>query len=227
MRYIFYNDLEYIIRKRKKILLLLLLIPVGNLFINVAANGNSIDIITYCLGLNVNLKSFSAIELIMYLFNISLFIFLVADLYIKDVAYQLDNIFLRIRPEKWFVKKTILFMICMFFMKLVEYLGVFIFYALVKNDNVFGATFIKLFISDYLYVILIQYLFLLVYVISIYLSKHKWVSVLLFVVVMIFIPKSIFSLRNSLLMILGITLGVLVIIYLMFKFNSKKIIESV
>lgn len=227
MKYIFYNDLEYLAKKRKKILLLLLMVPIVSLILASFSPAPTIRVIIYSLGLDVNLQSFSAIELIMYLFNISLFIFLVADLYIKDVAYQLDNIFLRIRPEKWFVKKTILFMICMFFMKLVEYLSVFIFYALVKNDNVFGATFIKLFISDYLYVILIQYLFLLVYVISIYLSKHKWVSVLLFVVVMIFIPKSIFSLRNSLLMVLGITLGVLVIIYLMFKINSKKIIESV
>lgn len=227
MKYLIYNDLEYLIRKRKRLLLLLILIPLGNIFINSAANGDSLDIIIYSLGLSINFENLGALELIMYLFNVSLFIFLVADLYIKDVAYQLDNIFLRTRPAKWFVKKTILFMICVLFMKLIEYLGIFIFFVILKNVNIINQDFIKIFFCDYLYILLIQYLFLLIYIISIYLSKHKWVCLLLFVVAMIFIPKNIFSLRNDLLIILGAIVGVQIIIYLMFRISSKKIIESV
>lgn len=227
MKYLIYNDLEYLIRKRKRLLLLLILIPLGNIFINSAANGDSLDIIIYSLGLSINFENLGALELIMYLFNVSLFTFLVADLYIKDVAYQLDNIFLRTCPAKWFVKKTILFMICVLFMKLIEYLGIFIFFVIVKNVNIINQDFIKIFFCDYLYILLIQYLFLLIYIISIYLSKHKWVCLLLFVVAMIFIPKNIFSLRNDLLIILGAIVGVQIIIYLMFRISSKKIIESV
>lgn len=222
-----YNDIDYLIRKRKTILLLVLLIPLVSIFIAAFASATPNEIIIYSLGLSVNTKNIGVIELIMYLFNVSLFIFLVADLYIKDVAYQLDNIFLRTRPAKWFVKKTILFMICVLFMKLIEYLGIFIFFVILKNVNVINQDFIKIFFCDYLYILLIQYLFLLIYIISIYLSKHKWVCFLLFVVAMIFIPKNIFSLRNDLLIILGAIFGVQIIIYLMFRISSKKIIESV
>ncbi len=222
-----YNDIDYLIRKRKTILLLVLLIPLVSIFIAAFASATPNEIIIYSLGLSVNTKNIGVIELIMYLFNVSLFIFLVADLYIKDVAYQLDNIFLRTRPAKWFVKKTILFMICVLFMKLIEYLGIFIFFVIVKNVNIINQDFIKIFFCDYLYILLIQYLFLLIYIISIYLSKHKWVCLLLFVVAMIFIPKNIFSLRNDLLIILGAIVGVQIIIYLMFRISSKKIIESV
>ncbi len=222
-----YNDIDYLIRKRKTILLLVLLIPLVSIFIAAFASATPNEIIIYSLGLSVNTKNIGVIELIMYLFNVSLFIFLVADLYIKDVAYQLDNIFLRTRPAKWFVKKTILFMICILFMKLIEYLGIFIFFVIVKNVNIINQDFIKIFFCDYLYILLIQYLFLLIYIISIYLSKHKWVCLLLFVVAMIFIPKNIFSLRNDLLIILGAIFGVQIIIYLMFRISSKKIIESV
>lgn len=222
-----YNDIDYLIRKRKTILLLVLLIPLVSIFIAAFASATPNEIIIYSLGLSVNTKNIGVIELIMYLFNVSLFIFLVADLYIKDVAYQLDNIFLRTRPAKWFVKKTILFMICVLFMKLIEYLGIFIFFVIVKNVNIINQDFIKIFFCDYLYILLIQYLFLLIYIISIYLSKHKWVCLLLFVVAMIFIPKNIFSLRNDLLIILGAIFGVQIIIYLMFRISSKKIIESV
>lgn len=227
MKYIIYNDIDYLIRKRKTILLLVLLIPLVSIFIAAFASATPNEIIIYSLGLSVNTKNIGVIELIMYLFNVSLFIFLVADLYIKDVAYQLDNIFLRTRPAKWFVKKTILFMICVLFMKLIEYLGIFIFFVIVKNVNIINQDFIKIFFCDYLYILLIQYLFLLIYIISIYLSKHKWVCLLLFVVAMIFIPKNIFSLRNDLLIILGAIVGVQIIIYLMFRISSKKIIESV
>ncbi|GEM_PF-1824907 len=227
MKYMIYNDIDYLIRKRKTILLLVLLIPLVSIFIAAFASATPNEIIIYSLGLSVNTKNIGVIELIMYLFNVSLFIFLVADLYIKDVAYQLDNIFLRTRPAKWFVKKTILFMICILFMKLIEYLGIFIFFVIVKNVNIINQDFIKIFFCDYLYILLIQYLFLLIYIISIYLSKHKWVCLLLFVVAMIFIPKNIFSLRNDLLIILGAIFGVQIIIYLMFRISSKKIIESV
>lgn len=227
MKYMIYNDIDYLIRKRKTILLLVLLIPLVSIFIAAFASATPNEIIIYSLGLSVNTKNIGVIELIMYLFNVSLFIFLVADLYIKDVAYQLDNIFLRTRPAKWFVKKTILFMICVLFMKLIEYLGIFIFFVILKNVNVINQDFIKIFFCDYLYILLIQYLFLLIYIISIYLSKHKWVCFLLFVVAMIFIPKNIFSLRNDLLIILGAIFGVQIIIYLMFRISSKKIIESV
>lgn len=227
MKYMIYNDIDYLIRKRKTILLLVLLIPLVSIFIAAFASATPNEIIIYSLGLSVNTKNIGVIELIMYLFNVSLFIFLVADLYIKDVAYQLDNIFLRTRPAKWFVKKTILFMICVLFMKLIEYLGIFIFFVIVKNVNIINQDFIKIFFCDYLYILLIQYLFLLIYIISIYLSKHKWVCLLLFVVAMIFIPKNIFSLRNDLLIILGAIVGVQIIIYLMFRISSKKIIESV
>lgn len=227
MKYMIYNDIDYLIRKRKTILLLVLLIPLVSIFIAAFASATPNEIIIYSLGLSVNTKNIGVIELIMYLFNVSLFIFLVADLYIKDVAYQLDNIFLRTRPAKWFVKKTILFMICVLFMKLIEYLGIFIFFVIVKNVNIINQDFIKIFFCDYLYILLIQYLFLLIYIISIYLSKHKWVCLLLFVVAMIFIPKNIFSLRNDLLIILGAIFGVQIIIYLMFRISSKKIIESV
>lgn len=227
MKYIIYNDIDYLIRKRKTILLLVLLIPLVSIFIAAFASATPNEIIIYSLGLSVNTKNIGVIELIMYLFNVSLFIFLVADLYIKDVAYQLDNIFLRTCPAKWFVKKTILFMICVLFMKLIEYLGIFIFFVIVKNVNIINQDFIKIFFCDYLYILLIQYLFLLIYIISIYLSKHKWVCLLLFVVAMIFIPKNIFSLINDLLIILGAIVGVQIIIYLMFRISSKKIIESV
>ncbi len=228
MKYMYMNDIEYLIKKRKKILIVLILIPIIAMLININQKVSLLEILNNCMGTNLNFKNSNILEYIMFLFNITIYLFLIIDLYVKDIVYQLDNIFLRISPLKWLLKKNLIFMSMIFIMKLLQYLFLlFLKFILTKsneNDNMVY----KLIFSDFLYIIFLQYIFIFIYIVSLLLKKLKLMPYVIFSIIIIILPKSIYGLKNNqLCFLILLILLVLYLLYYLFKYHSKKIIESI
>lgn len=228
MKYIYMNDIEYLIKKRKKVLLLLLLVPVIVMLINVNSKMSSLEILNNCMGTSLNLKDGNVLEIIMFLFNVVIFLFLIVDLYIKDVAYQLDNIFLRIFPSKWFVKKSVVFIFLIFIIKFFQYFFLLALMFLITGKNINVELIIKLMLLDFLYIIFFQFLFIFTYVISLIFRKFRLIFYFFFLIIIILLPKNIYELNNNQIYILILlALLFLYLFYYLFKNYNKKIIESI
>ena len=118
MKYILLNDYKYVFNNMKKILIFLL-IPFLFLFINVSLNGDKI--IETMFGLNIEFSTFNPIEIILYLFNIFVYLYIIFNLYIKDIKYQLNNIFMRIKSNKWNNMKLLFISLFILILKLFQY----------------------------------------------------------------------------------------------------------
>ncbi len=224
MRFILLNDLEYLLHKRKKILGLILFLPLFHLLLNISVDIPSLSLLKISMGIAVDFKRADIIEILLYLFNIFIFIFLFMDVYIKDFLYQIDNLFMRIPFYKWYCKKSILFVGIIFLIKILQYTFLcVILFVLKEKFEIFSL--VQLFIKDYLYIIFLQYCFFLVYILMIIGRRlGKIGGITLFLIVTIVIPKNISSI--SLLMFLWIFL-LQVILFFLFKKIPKKIIENI
>ncbi len=228
MKYLMINDISYLIKKRKKILLALFLVPLILLLINIAAKITFVNRVNLCMGTNwIGFNQSSILQFIMLLFNLSIYIFLIVDIYVKDIAYQLDNIFLRIKPSKWLLKKSIVFINITFILKLTQYVILFLAVVLLGKSANFNSA-LRLLFSDFIYIIFIQFLFIIIYVISACTSKMKFIPYFVFAFLMAIIPKNIYGLSNN--QILGMILINIIFLFLLtiiFKLFNKKIIENV
>ena len=133
MKYLFMSDIEFLLKKRKKILIALIFIPLLVMLINIKSSFTIVDNLNNCLGTNINIKTSSILEFIMFLFNIAIYLFLIVEFYVKDISYQLDNIFLRISPLKWLFKKNIVFLLITLIIKLLQYFVFILFLIMIKN----------------------------------------------------------------------------------------------
>lgn len=226
MKYFIYNDLEYLITKNKKILLLIFLLPIGSLLLNIKAHVTSIDIFLLSMGLDLDFNSLKLLEIIMYLFNIITFLYLIIKVYIKDILYFLDEIFLRISLGKWYKKKTLLFLLNIFLVKAIQYLILFMIMIIIRG-NINILEYIKIFVVDYIYIIFIQYIFLLVYVLNVVFKKYRFLWYLLFLIFVVIFPKSIIGIYKYIIVILVLFTLLQLLLGLLFKHKSKIIMENV
>lgn len=224
MRYLFLNDISYLLHKRKKIMLLLIL-PLLYLSLNKIDNLSSFEVFNLSMGTNINMENYLVIELLIYLFTICFYLFLIIDIYTKDIETQLDLIFLRIKPVKWFLKKGIVFSLIIFIIRILQY-SVGIIILIYHGYQIIISDYLYLFMIDYLYILLLQYLFLAPYMIGLVLYKAKKIMYILFFIIFCFIPKNILSLQNY-------TITIIILIYCIFLLNlfiikklNKKIFEN-
>lgn len=223
MKYIIINDLEYLIHHKKKFLLLLLGVPVIIGLIYSIYVMDSDKVIYVSLGNHYRISESLPVELVMYIFNLCMYIYLVFDIYIKDLNYQLDHIFLRISLSRWFFNKTCLFLIIIFVLKLLEY-------GLVGVGISFFSdiSFLKIFhfgIIDFLYIITIQLLLLVLYVVCRIIYAPKSIVLLLTIFLLVIIPKDIiaFSFKTS--WLLFIIIGCIFFNCILLKFFGSKLIQ--
>ena len=225
MKYIFYNDLDYLFQKRKNIIIMLLIIPLLVLPLNLMV-GNALGILKMTMGLNILKNSSGIIEITMFLFNLSFTIFLAIDLYIKDIEYNLENIFLRLKPSSWWIKKTSLFMTMMLLLKIFQY-SLLTFALIIFNIEIVTTNIVLLLVCDYLYIILLQFLFLLIYIISIIILRKKIMSLIIFITALFVLPKNIWELKNYLVYLIASVAIIQVLILFLFHKYNKKIIENI
>lgn len=222
MKYLFLNDMEYLIHYRKKLLSTIILVPFLFLIIYIQSQISGLEMFHLSMGTNLNLEGCSLSELISFIYNITIFLFLVIDIYVKDIEYQLDFIFLRMSPILWYLKKTVYFIVIIVLIKIVQYL----FITLWIVDRVSLADFLFLFIHDSIYVLFLQFLFLILYMVSVLILKNKLFSIFLFLIIFMVLPKNIYGLKNIEIYLWGIIL-INIIIGWIFKKWNKKIMERI
>lgn len=224
IRYIFFTDILYLLKKRKGILLLFLLFPIVTAFINVNIDIPFINIINTSMGTNIILKEIGPLEICMYLLNIGIIAFLITDLFIRDIKYNLDNIFLRTNILTWFVNKVIIFLMFSFILKILQYSLVVI--ILLVNNKVLDNNVIYLMLTDYFYTSLIGFIFLLMYILFVTLNKAKILPIIVGILLIIILPKSIWSLKCYIFYIIIILILIITIISKIIKNKNKKIFEN-
>ena len=224
IRYIFFTDILYLLKKRKRILLLFLLFPIVTTFINVNMDLSFISIVNTSMGTNIILKEFGPLEICMYLLNIGIIAFLITDLFIRDIKYSLDNIFLRTNILTWFIDKVIIFLMFSFILKILQYVLVAI--ILLINNKVFDSNIINLMLADYFYTSLVGFIFLLMYILFITLNKTKFLPIIGGILLIIVLPKSIWSLKCYIIYMIVILILIITIISKIIKNKNKKIFEN-
>lgn len=224
MMYLWLSDIYYLLRKRYLYLLIFFLLPVLSTFLisfSIAEFGDSFISV---LGLNIIPNQYGPMEIISYLYFVFFALFLVIDLYLKDILYQLDNIFMRMSLPKWYMQKTVLFITVMVFLKLFQYLLVVLTFLILKGPISFSVLeLLQLFITDTLYTVLLQFLILFVAILSSF-SKARWLSILLILTTFFFFPKSILIFERY--WVVSIFF-IVVLIFLILRVISKKIFERV
>ena len=119
--YIWKNDLKFLMRKYK-IVMIFLLINFLSLIINLNLDINSFDKITISTGTNIMKNNFSIIQYIILIFNNLFFVLISLELFIKDFNYELDNIFTRMKITKWGLRKNLTIILFTIFLKVIQYL---------------------------------------------------------------------------------------------------------
>ena len=221
MKYILKNDTSYIINNLIKYIFFIYVVPII-IFLIINNSIPKQEVIVYVMGLNIKFLKSNFLEIIIYIFNVFVSLFLVTSIYLKDLNVGLDNIFLRIEPCKWYVFKTIFFVAFMVILKFIQYLIIFL---IIKEVNF--SFIIKLAIVDSIYVLFLQFLFFLIYTILSIFGKNNE-SLLLFMVVYFFlIPKSIlmFNSFRLIFLILFIFFSI-VCIYKIFKNNYSDLFQN-
>ena len=222
MMYLAYSDIYYFIKKRYFYILIFLILPIFGVFLLSFSDANTKDLLISAMGLNIIENQYSAMEIMSYLYFVFFSIFFVIDIYLKDILYQLDNIFMRMSLTKWYVKKTVLFIAIMFFVKLIQYFLAISTLLILKNDVSF-VPFLSLFFTDFLYTIFLQFTMLFISILSSF-SKLKWVSILSILLVFFLFPKNILYFEPYQLFVV---LLIIVLLFLIFMIVSKKIFERI
>ena len=226
MKYLFHNDISYLVRKKRIILISVLFLPLLILLLNLGTQYNINDIIMLCTGTNLEINTIDIIQLLMYLFNLYSFIYLMVDIYMKDLNDNLENIFLRMKPWEYIVKKNIYFTITIILIKILQYSIMFIILILYGNSGTIGNT-IFLLLTDAIYILFSQYLYLLIYLIYILLKKNICFLTAMSILLILLIPKNIWSISNYILYVILLIIIIQTIISLIFYKKSKRIIEYI
>ena len=179
-----------------------------------------------CTGTNLEINTIDIIQLLMYLFNLYSFIYLMVDIYMKDLNDNLENIFLRMKPWEYIVKKNIYFTITIILIKVLQYSIMFIILILYGNSGTIGNT-IFLLLTDAIYILFSQYLYLLIYLIYILLKKNICFLTAMSILLILLIPKNIWSISNYILYVILLIIIIQTIISLIFYKKSKRIIEYI
>ena len=226
MKYLFHNDISYLVRKKRIILISVLFLPLLILLLNLGTQYNINDKIMFCTGTNLEINTIDIIQLLMYLFNLYSFIYLMVDIYMKDLNDNLENIFLRMKPWEYIVKKNIYFTITIILIKVLQYSIMFIILILYGNSGTIGNT-IFLLLTDAIYILFSQYLYLLIYLIYILLKKNICFLTAMSILLILLIPKNIWSISNYILYVILLIIIIQTIISLIFYKKSKRIIEYI
>ncbi len=212
MKYLFCNDIKNCFRGRTlKLVIVVLILEFIFQFIIIDDN-----IVNLLLGRNLeNVKDY--ISMLFFLLHVLLFMFISLDIYLRDMLYNVDNIFFRIKPIKFIGEKIIFLIISTIVLRLLEYIVILpVLISRMESIDIIGLSLVK----DILF-------YLLFSLIVILLREYKWLigdkGLGLIIIFLIFVPKNIDVFYNYYL--IGVFTLIVIIMLSMMCF-SKKIIES-
>ncbi len=186
MKYMFINDIKFIINTKKKFLFFLFVIPIIFIIIFINNFNYYYEFIPFYYGSNDNLLDSNIMKIIPFILNYFVLLYLTLNIYSKDLKNK-DYLFLRISQLKWVLNKILIIFIMIFFTKSIQLL---IFLMLMK----FNVNAINMLLLFYLYDILFNFLIQLL-VICIYnftlLKNNLSYLFYIFSITLLFIPKKI------------------------------------
>lgn len=163
MQYIIFNDFINFFKNKKKLLityfLIIIIIFLFKLVHNVEITNN---IIYEILGLKCIFYEQDWIQIIVYTFIMVFYVYLSMSVFIKDLKNNLSNIFLRINPTKWLLYKTLSIMFIDGIIMIITYLLVMLLYSTFNSMINFNWFII---FNNYLYILIIQFIFLIFYIV--------------------------------------------------------------
>lgn len=225
MKYILLNDVYYILKHKKKYLISFISFVLIILFLYKSSVNDVKELLNICSGINYSKNSSIFIELIIYIFNISTNVYLFFDIILKDIQYQLSNVFLRIKPCKWIYIKIGIVSTVMFILKVFEYLVIYISFKFSKF-NTDAIYIMSVMLADYIYILLIQFICFAMYI-AYNISKKSSAIILILVYIFISVyPKSILYTIKCIGYEIFIILVIEFIIYILFKKCNKVIIQK-
>ena len=222
MKYLFLNDIHYLFNKEKLLFLCIIsCLLIGNI-VSINSEASLFEILTRSMGTNISLENFDIIAFIMYLLNIVFFLYLIVRIYVKDLNDNLENVFLRVNPSKYIINKNVCFIVFSCLIKIIQYL-----ISIIIVNKMISFEIISVFISDVIYILVIQFAFLLFYLFYIFLKKNIICLVVQVAIFMLVIPKNIYGIFNySIYYVFGLLL-ILILIYLIFNKKCKSLLENV
>ncbi len=225
-KHLIYNDLNYLLKKQRKILFILILVPAISIIINLNKSLSGLTIIGNTLGLTFDLKSLNMMVLLMYCFNVVAFLYFTFYNYIKDYQTNLDQIYLRKGFHDFYLPKTLLFLVIVLLIKFIQYLPLLL-VILIGNYSLELTSLLNLFITDYLYIVTITQIAMSIYLTYIIFKKIRFLIVFIGIIIFINIPVTIVALQEYKNIILFVLVAVIAYNnYLNIRYH-KKIIDEV
>lgn len=224
--YLIKNDTNYLLKKQKKILFLIFAIPILLTILKTMENRRGMSIINYVFALKIDLNNYNIFEYTIYYFYIIIYLFLSFSLYLKDYKTNLDQIYLRTDFKKVYLHKTKIFVILMFIIMLIQY-GVISIIMLLTKNNIPLLELSKAFITQYIFIILVQQISLTGYLVAGINNIIKVIVVVLGIGLLVVLPKSIIDLEKyNIVAIVIITVAIMINHWIHKKYN-KKIIQVI
>lgn len=180
MRYVIYNDFFKFLYKNIKLLFYILFIFLVFLLEKIIGYELDTQLFIDCMGLNLDFLGNYLANLSFFL-NVLFFSYLAIFLFTNDMQNNIENIFLRIKPNKYLNIKYFSIICITSLIKVVTYLLVLCFY-LVNHSNINDI--IILFVKDFIYITSIQYFILSLYMFS---KKSMLLSIIILFIIVIII----------------------------------------
>ena len=171
-------------------------------------------------------NNFSIIQYIILIFNNLFFVLISLELFIKDFNYELDNIFTRMKITKWGLRKNLTIILFTIFLKVIQYLLMIIIICLFDNF-VFDTNIVILIMIDIVSVLIIEFLYLTIYLFSIFLSSGNKLFYIIGILIIIILPCNIFELYKLIFQLLVFLIILNTIILVIIKYFHNKIIELI
>lgn len=176
MKYLFLNNIKYI---KKNIKLLIIIIILEIVFQNLIIGDNIInEILGRCPS---DVENFIAI--LFYILNVCFYIYVTLYIYSNDLAYNLENTFLRITPSKFILNKIIFIIFYIFFFRTLEYITIL---PLIIKEK-YGLAVIMILIKDVFYYCLISLLAIFLRSLRYYID---YLYIIVIILIIILIPKN-------------------------------------
>lgn len=223
IKYFILNDINFVIRKHWKLILIFILLPIIILTLSYTKDEYILISMQKALGININNKDF-LLPYLFYIFNFIAISLFSLDLFIKDYN-NITNIYLRYNYKKFFFIKTLSQFIILVVILFLQYQLISLFSTVVYKTNSYEI--FRYFINS-IFMNMFYGLLIIILYITVKISKKYKIIPIIFSLIYIFIiplyPINI-SKNNNLLLILVMTILIFVINKIIIK-NNKKIIQE-
>lgn len=175
-------------------MLLFLFLPSIFMIVNLFSNVTGIDLYLYSLGLKVDFDQFDFLQYIIYYYNILIYLLMGLSIFLKDYKGNLEYLFLRHDFKEFYLQKNTSFLFYHFILMISQYIFLFII-SLFSGRVFFSFDLLFLFVSEYLFLLLLEQIILFGYFISCILSKLKVIIGMVAILLIFILPKDIFSIN--------------------------------